>query len=102
MGTAKESAPEIVARAKASSRSPTATAESENNVNAYYSGRRMWRIFSLLSPEEGAKLDPNMKHLPHTLGYPASVPAPKASVTPRMVMEVHRDHYEGTPYDLTK
>jgi dipeptidase len=74
-----------------------------NNVLNYYSGRRMWRIFSLLSPEEGAKLDPNRGNLPLTQDpYPNSVLAPSHSITPRMVMDVYRDHYEGTPYDLTK
>jgi len=74
-----------------------------DKVLAYYSGRRMWRIFSLLSPEEGAKLDPNKGNLPNTKDpYPPSVPAPKGSVTLSMVMDAHRDHYEGTPYDLTK
>jgi len=95
--------PEILAMANRMGKPAAIMAKSENDINAYYSGRRMWRIFSLLSPSEGAKLDPNRQHLPHTMsGYPASVPAPKASVTPRMVMDVHRDHYEGTPYDLTK
>eukprot|EP00933_Yihiella_yeosuensis_P035412 TRINITY_DN28964_c0_g1_i1.p1 TRINITY_DN28964_c0_g1~~TRINITY_DN28964_c0_g1_i1.p1 ORF type:complete len:659 (-),score=105.04 TRINITY_DN28964_c0_g1_i1:235-2211(-) len=73
------------------------------NILAFYSGRRMWRIFSLLSPEEGAKLDPNKGNLPKTVDpYPPSVKAPKGSVTREMVMKVKRDHYEGTPYDLTK
>jgi len=68
----------------------------------YYSGRRMWRIFSLLSPEEGSKLDPDLGNLPHTKDpYPASVPAPKGSVTVQMVQNAYRDHYEGTVYDLT-
>jgi len=73
------------------------------NVLSYYAGRRMWRVFSLLSPEEGAKLDPNTGHLPDTQNpYPVSVSAAPGSVTLQMVMDTHRDHYEGTPYDLTK
>ncbi|CAE7749526.1 pipD [Symbiodinium sp. CCMP2592] len=73
------------------------------NLMAYYSGRRMWRIFSLLSPGEGEKLDPNLGNLPKTKNpYPPSVPAPRGSVTRSMVMNTLRDHYEGTPYDLTK
>ncbi|CAE7426497.1 pipD, partial [Symbiodinium necroappetens] len=73
------------------------------NLMAYYSGRRMWRIFSLLSPSEGEKLDPNLGNLPKTKNpYPPSVPAPRGSVTRSMVMNALRDHYEGTPYDLTK
>merc|ERR1719503_113112 len=69
---------------------------------SFYSGRRMWRIFSLLSPAEGAKLDPNKGNLPDTPEpYPGSVPAPFRSISPQRVMDVLRDHYEGTPYDLT-
>merc|ERR1712187_142721 len=69
---------------------------------AFYSGRRMWRIYSLLSPVEGAKLDPDKGYLPETVDpYPGSLPAPKHSVTAQMVMSVLRDHYEGTAYDLT-
>merc|ERR1719382_1119513 len=79
-----------------------AAAELMKNTLAFYSGRRMWRIFSLLSPAEGAKLDPNKGNLPHTVDpYPGSVPAPQGSVTAQKVMDVLRDHYEGTPYDLT-
>jgi dipeptidase len=76
--------------------------ESLKNVLSYYSGRRMWRIFSLLSPTEGAKLDPNKGNLPLTPNpYPGSVQAPKHSVNASKLMSVLRDHYEGTPYDLT-
>jgi len=72
------------------------------DVLAFYSGRRMWRIYSLLSPAEGAKLDPNKGNLPDTPEpYPGSVSAPLGSITAQKVMEVLRDHYEGTPYDLT-
>jgi len=79
-----------------------AAAEVLKQTLSFYSGRRMWRIFSLLSPEEGAKLDPNKGNLPETKDpYPASVAAPRKSITAQMVMKVLRDHYEGTPYDLT-
>ncbi|CAJ1397073.1 unnamed protein product [Effrenium voratum] len=82
---------------------PPGQLDSTRNLLSYYSGRRMWRIFSLLSPEEGAKLDPNLGNLPKTKNpYPASVRAPKHSVTRAMVMNALRDHYEGTAYDLTK
>lgn len=48
--------------------------ESMTNLLAYYSGRRMWRIFSLLSPSEGAKLDPDLGNVPKTKNpYPPSV-----------------------------
>mmetsp|Transcript_27969 Transcript_27969/g.64550 ORF Transcript_27969/g.64550 Transcript_27969/m.64550 type:complete len:669 (+) Transcript_27969:53-2059(+) len=81
---------------------PPHSMEGERDILAYYSGRRMWRVFSLLSPDEGGKLDPNTGNLPSTKDpYPISVPAPKNSVTLQMVMNTYRDHYEGTPYDLT-
>jgi dipeptidase len=73
------------------------------NLKAFYSGRRMWRVFNLLSPQQGATLDPATGNLPNTKSpYPFSMPAPAGSVSLEMVMGVHRDHYEGTPYDLTK
>lgn len=51
---------------------------------------------------EGSKLDPHRKHSPTTDYFPASVPAPQGTVTRRMVMDVHRDYYQGTQFDLTK
>eukprot|EP00929_Paragymnodinium_shiwhaense_P105221 TRINITY_DN7014_c0_g1_i2.p1 TRINITY_DN7014_c0_g1~~TRINITY_DN7014_c0_g1_i2.p1 ORF type:complete len:681 (+),score=156.56 TRINITY_DN7014_c0_g1_i2:67-2109(+) len=77
--------------------------EHMRDILNYYSGRRMWRIAALLSPDEGLKLDAKIGHLPTTEApYPFSVPAPKGSVTRQMVMQLYRDHYEGTPYDLTQ
>jgi len=68
----------------------------------FYSGRRMWRVWDLLTPEAAKQIDPETGHLPHTSNpYPISLPAPKGSVTLQMVMDAHRDHYEGTVYDLT-
>jgi len=73
------------------------------SILGYYSGRRMWRIYSWLSPEAGAKLDDTKANLPKTKDpFPSSFPAPKGSVTLTMVRELFRDHYEGTKYDLTK
>eukprot|EP00928_Gymnodinium_smaydae_P029861 TRINITY_DN22371_c0_g1_i2.p1 TRINITY_DN22371_c0_g1~~TRINITY_DN22371_c0_g1_i2.p1 ORF type:complete len:596 (+),score=90.89 TRINITY_DN22371_c0_g1_i2:28-1788(+) len=71
-------------------------------VLEFYSGRRMWRVWDLLTPE-GKHIDPNKGNLPHTKDpYPTSLRAPKGSITPQMVMDVHRDYYKGTPYDLTQ
>eukprot|EP00419_Tripos_fusus_P057679 CAMPEP_0172906964 /NCGR_PEP_ID=MMETSP1075-20121228/177885_1 /TAXON_ID=2916 /ORGANISM="Ceratium fusus, Strain PA161109" /LENGTH=653 /DNA_ID=CAMNT_0013764493 /DNA_START=40 /DNA_END=1998 /DNA_ORIENTATION=- len=68
----------------------------------FYAGRRMWRVWNLLTPEAAKSIDPNKGHLPDTPNpYPFSLPAPKGSITVQMLMDAHRDHYEGTPYDLT-
>lgn len=75
----------------------------DKNVAAFYPSRRIWRVFSLLSPTEGSKLDPYKGFLPYDEDiYPTSVPAPKGSVTLELVLNTFRDHFEGTPFDLTK
>jgi dipeptidase len=59
----------------------------------YYSSRREWRVLSLLAPS--LKLDPSARK------YPFSVkPDKKVSVSD--ITAIYRDHYEGTPFDLTK
>mmetsp|Transcript_19548 Transcript_19548/g.34504 ORF Transcript_19548/g.34504 Transcript_19548/m.34504 type:complete len:667 (+) Transcript_19548:57-2057(+) len=74
-----------------------------DTILEFYSGRRMWRVWDLLCPDEAQKIDPNTGHLPHTKDpYPLSLRATAGSVSVQKVMDVHRDHYEGTPYDLTK
>ncbi|HDP95595.1 MAG TPA: hypothetical protein ENN40_09580 [Candidatus Aminicenantes bacterium] len=55
--------------------------------------RREWRVLSLLAP--GLKLDPNSEN------HPFSV-QPEAKVSPGRIMEIFRDTYEGTPFDMTK
>ncbi len=57
------------------------------------SRRREWRVFNLLAPSLG--LDPNDKD------YPFSV-APDTLVTLEAIMNVFKDYYEGTPFDMTK
>jgi len=99
-----ESSPDVFDFYYAYGYTPPADVQPPNMASTlgYYSSRRMWRIFSLLSPEEGAKLDPEKGNLPHQKDpYPSSVPAPKGSVSVKMVSDVLKDHYEGTPYDLT-
>jgi len=101
--TPKATGRDVVNTAKLEGDNAAALARAMAYNMGFYSGRRMWRVFSLLSPLEGGKLDPNQPHLPEEANnYPPSMPAPRGSVTPRMVMDVHRDHYEGTPFDLTK
>lgn len=55
--------------------------------------RREWRVFDLLAPS--LKLDPNMEN------YPFSV-KPDTLVTLERMMNVFKDYYEGTEYDLRK
>ena len=55
--------------------------------------RREWRVFDLLAPS--LELDPNDKD------YPFSV-KPDTLVTIAQIMDIFRDTYEGTEYDMTK
>jgi dipeptidase len=64
----------------------------------YYSLRRVWRVLSTVAPSLG--LDPWVED-GYTTAYPFSV-APDIPLTVRDVMDLHRDHYEGTEFDMTK
>ena len=55
--------------------------------------RREWRVFDLLAPS--LKLDPNSEN------YPISV-KPDTLVSVRRLMEIFRDTFEGTEFDMTK
>ena len=55
--------------------------------------RREWRVFDLLAPS--LKLDPNDKD------YPFSI-KPDKQVSVADVVEVFKDYYEDTPYDMTR
>lgn len=59
--------------------------------NSIASRRREWRVFDLLAPS--LKLDPNDKN------YPFSV-KPDKKVSMEMLVEVFKDYYQGTPYDM--
>ena len=64
----------------------------------YYSLRRIWRIFSLAAPSRN--FSPWVRD-GLTRDYPFSIkPDRKLSVLD--VMRLHRDHYEGTEFDLTR
>ncbi|OQR96306.1 peptidase [Achlya hypogyna] len=64
-----------------------------------YGGRRIWRIFDTFAPS--LHLDSTLGSLPELPTYPFSV-APDAPIKIDDVMELLKDHYEGTPYDMTK
>jgi len=63
-----------------------------------YTGRRLWRVFDRLAPSLG--LDPSLGHVAGRRTYPLSVP-PDALVSLQDVKALLRDHYEGTPFDLS-
>jgi dipeptidase len=62
-----------------------------------YSTRRVWRVLSQVAPSL------NLPSVTDGYGddYPFSVKAERV-LTPEDLMAFNRDHYEGTPYDLTK
>ncbi len=55
--------------------------------------RREWRVFDLLAPT--LKLHPNDEN------YPFSV-KPDSLISLNKLVEVFKDYYEGTPYDMTR
>ncbi len=57
------------------------------------SRRREWRVFDLVAPS--LKLDPNQED------YPFSV-LPDNKITIEKMIEIFKDYYEGTPFDMTK
>jgi dipeptidase len=63
----------------------------------YYSLRRVWRVLSTAAPS--LQLSPWVED-GYTRDYPFSVEPDKPLET-RDVMTLHRDHYEGTPFDMT-
>ena len=67
-------------------------------AHPYYSLRRVWRALSLVAPS--AQL-PAWVESGTTRAYPFSI-KPDAPVTLEDVQRIHRDHYEGTEFDLTQ
>jgi len=55
--------------------------------------RREWRVLDLLAPS--LKLDPNSNNFPFSV-------RPEKKVTPLMIMEIFRDTFEGTDFDMVK
>ncbi len=61
------------------------------NDNPYYDSRRVWRGLQLLSPSE--KFDPDLKEHPLFM-------KPDKKITVKQLIDVLRDTYAETPYDL--
>ena len=55
--------------------------------------RREWRVFNLLAPS--LELDPNGENFPFSI-------KPEKKVSPVDIMNIFRDTYENTPFDMTK
>jgi dipeptidase len=64
----------------------------------YYSLRRVWRLMTKLAPSR--KFSPWVKD-GYTKDYPFTI-KPDRKLAREDVMALHRDHYEGTPFDMTK
>jgi dipeptidase len=66
-------------------------------AHSSYANRRVWRIFSLANPNLNLPADTNS----YADDYPFSVPVARP-LSAADIMALNRDHYEGTPFDLTK
>ncbi|OQR87069.1 peptidase [Achlya hypogyna] len=64
-----------------------------------YAGRRLWRVLDAVAPS--LELDATLGWQATTATYPFSV-KPDGLVNITDVFRLLRDHYEGTPYDMTK
>ncbi|MCK5036339.1 MAG: C69 family dipeptidase [Candidatus Sabulitectum sp.] len=73
-----------------------AVSEGEYN-HPYYSLRRVWRVMSFAAPS--LELSPWVED-GFTRYYPFSI-KPDQPLALRDVMRLHRDHYEGTQFDMT-
>ncbi|EQC30426.1 hypothetical protein SDRG_12000 [Saprolegnia diclina VS20] len=69
----------------------------QHDPEQYGYTRRVWRVFSLANP--------NVTLSPYTdvysRSYPFSIPI-ETPLSPQDLMRIQRDHYEGTPFDLTQ
>lgn len=64
----------------------------------YYALRRVWRLFDRINPDLG--LSPWVSGEGYTTDYPFSV-TPRSPLQTSDIFALYRDHYEGTPFDLT-
>jgi dipeptidase len=70
---------------------------SPQRAHSAYATRRIWRIFNLVAPSH--ILPPNTDA--YANDYPFSIKSER-KLSPQDVMEIQRDHYEGTVFDLTE
>lgn len=67
-------------------------------IHPYYSLRRVWRAMTLVSPSSAL---PSKVESWSTRAYPFSI-KPDRPLSARDVMNLHRDYYAGTPFDMTR
>lgn len=68
-------------------------------IGPLYTGRRVWRVFDVLAPS--LQLDARLGSFSQYATYPFSI-KPDRLVEAFQIMDLLRDHYEGTRYDMTK
>ncbi|RLN93128.1 hypothetical protein BBJ28_00018042 [Nothophytophthora sp. Chile5] len=68
-------------------------------IGPLYTGRRVWRVFDVLAPS--LQLDARLGSFSQYATYPFSI-KPDRKVELFQIMDLLRDHYEGTRYDMTK
>ncbi|KAF1335329.1 hypothetical protein FI667_g1129, partial [Globisporangium splendens] len=68
-------------------------------VRPLYTGRRVWRIFDRVAPS--LKLDSRLGLVSQYSTYPFSV-KPDTQLSTNDVMELYRDYYQDTEYDMSK
>lgn len=75
----------------------TATYSTDRGFMSPYANRRVWRLFDLVAPKLQLPADTNA----NADDYPFAV-VPERLLSAADLMLFMRDHYEGTPYDMTK
>jgi dipeptidase len=67
-----------------------------------YSNLRTWRVFTMFAEPSFAASIPELTD-GYATDYPFSVPVdPARLITPRMLMNIQRDHYQNSRFDMTK
>lgn len=68
-------------------------------IGPLYTGRRVWRVFDVLAPS--LQLDARLGSFSQYATYPFSI-KPDRLVETYQIMDLLRDHYKDTRYDMTK
>ena len=77
----------------------TATFSDGEYAHKYYSGRRMWAVLRLVSPNTSLAAEYN--NLKMDAPYPFSVPVTAAEAGPELAFRVMRDFYNATEFNLS-